>query len=72
MKLEIQSDFQRINPFAEQSPFLLFYNKAAKGRIYQVNGLGCVTPDLFQATRYEIDHYGEKQGYLGNGQDKPT
>lgn len=37
-----------------------------------MNGLGCVTPDLFQATRYEIDHYSEKHGYLGEGQDKPT
>ena len=73
MKLEIHSDFQRINPFAKQSPFLLFYNKGeGERRTYQVNGLGCVTPDLFQATRYEIDHYGENQGYLGAGQDKPT
>lgn len=72
MKLELHSDFQSINPFAEQSPFLLFYNKGAGDRrIYQVNGLGCVTPDLFQATRYEIDQYDEKLGYVGDGQHTP-
>jgi hypothetical protein len=72
MKLELHSDFQSINPFAEQSPFLLFYNKGAGDRrTYQVNGLGCVTPDLFQATRYEIDRYDEKLGYVGDGRHTP-
>jgi hypothetical protein len=71
--LEINSDFQRINPFAEQSPFLLFYNKSEGGRrTYQVNGLGCVTPDLFQATRYEIARYDDKLGYVGDGRHSPS
>jgi hypothetical protein len=67
------SDFQRINPFAEQSPFLLFYNKGAgERRIYHVSGLGCVTPDLFQATRYEIDRYDGEKGCVGDGLHTPT
>jgi hypothetical protein len=65
-------DFQQFNPFAEQFPFLLFYNQGVGGRSYQVGGLGCVTPDLFQATRYEIDRYDDQLGYVGDGQHKPT
>ena len=66
-------DFQHINPFAEQSPFLLFYNKGVGGRrIYLVNGLGCITPDPFQATRYEIDRYEGETAYIGDGLHTPT
>lgn len=69
--LEIRSEFQSINPFAGQSPFLLFYNQGAKGRIYQVDGLGCVTPDLFEATRYEVDTYQSELGHFSEGQRRP-
>lgn len=65
------SDFQPINPFAGHSPFLLFYNSADGRRIYQVDGLGCVTPDLFQATRYEIDKYEYDLGHVGDAQHRP-
>lgn len=71
MKLEICSDFQPINPFAKQSPFLLFYNQGARGRIYHVHGLGCVTPDISRATRYEIDTYQNELGDFGVGHPRP-
>lgn len=55
------SEFAHINPFANHSPFLLFY-RGEQRRHYHVAGLGCVTPDLFQATRYEIDSYLDAHG----------
>jgi hypothetical protein len=72
MKIVIHPEFQLINPFAGHSPFLLFYNKGERDRSYQVDGLGCVTPDLFQATRYEIERYDDTRGYIGDGKHKPT
>jgi len=63
--------FQEINPFAAQSPFLLFFDEATRGRLYHVHGLGSVTPDLFQATRYEIDRYDPELGYISDGLHTP-
>ena len=72
MKLEIRSEFQPINPFVEQSPFLLFYNKGTRGRIYQVHGLGCVTPHISKATCYEIDTYQNELGVFADSQQRPV
>lgn len=65
------SEFPQINPFADQLPFFLFYDGDGPRRIYHVAGLGRVTRDLFQATRFEIHSYANDIGRTGVGQDTP-
>lgn len=64
------SAFPQINPFAEQSPYFLFFDGTGHNRIYHVAGLGCVTRDLFQASRFEIHSYANDIG-RGVGQRYP-
>lgn len=61
-----------VNPFAQQSPFLLFYNLIDGVRHYQVDYQGCVTRDIFAATRYEINRYEKEVRFLGTTQSRPT
>ena len=60
------------NPFALQSPFLLFYNIINGMRYYQVDHQGCVTRDIFEATRYEINRYENEVRFLGTPLSRPT
>ena len=64
MNTTSETEFQTINPFALQSPFLLFYRTIEGKRFYQEDPIGCVTPDFFAATRYEIDRYEEDLHYI--------
>ena len=72
MNIPSTTEFPFDNPFSGQSPFLLFYSKVNERRVYQVDHLGCVTPDFFCATRYEINRYEVEVRFVGTPQSRPT
>jgi hypothetical protein len=62
----------RVLDFVEGTgPFLIFFDGSGGCRSYLVNGLGCVTRDLFQASRYEIDRFDAELGYMSDGLHTP-
>jgi len=59
------TDFQYINPF------FIFYHEDEGRRSYHVKSLGCVTSDILEASRYEIDSYVNDLGGISEGNLRP-
>lgn len=60
MKTSDSSDAPQLTPFAQDPPFLIFYETYNEARYYRVRGKGFPTRDLLKATRYPLNRYQEE------------